>query len=155
MPLYHYAPLRLGAGSIIEQGNWGRLLRMHPINPGPVVSFQVAREVLFEKVRLEHFAHTPSRLTSCYVLHTEADAQAYGAANNANGMQVLHEVEVVNPSADEHYGCLAYLDPQLNVPFLDTMTERAMAYWRGDLDPAAQAMELVKASPLRVIRSLA
>jgi hypothetical protein len=30
------------------------------------------------------------------------DAQAYGRENNADGRQVLHEVEAIDPSAESH-----------------------------------------------------
>ena len=69
LKFFHFAPMRLGPGSIVEPGNFGRVIRatQHAIQGGEasLISGYVGRELIFELVRAKSFPTTkPSRLTS-------------------------------------------------------------------------------------------
>lgn len=153
--LFHLAPLRLGPGSVIEPGNWGRLTdRMNGLVAPGNVSYVVLREMVFENIRLAHFPTKVSRLACCYALRGAADVDAYRSTNDAVRLQVLHEVEVVDASASTHIGCLGLLESfPIGVPILPLMRERAQAYWSSDMSNGGGAETLI-ASGLRVVRCL-
>jgi hypothetical protein len=94
MPLFHLAPLRLGAGSIIQPGNFGRIIKRYALNNN-FDGWRIARELIFEQSRPKD---KPSRLCSCFGLPTRVDCDAYRKFNDANFLQVVHEVEIVDPT---------------------------------------------------------
>ncbi|MBB3315089.1 hypothetical protein FHT77_000931 [Rhizobium sp. BK181] len=148
MPLYHYAPVRLSAGSIIEPGNWGRVLKRYNMN-GFGNPWLIARELIFETARLQLFPDKPSRLSSCFALLTLEEATAYQAANDPNYISVLHEVELVEEEASQHTGALVHLNwPANGMAFVDQTRLNAAKYWEAEGDGER---ELLTASALRVV----
>lgn len=57
--LYHVSPILLGVGSIIEKGNWGRIIKKYTDKNANSVLF---REIILEMIRSEHYPDKPSRL---------------------------------------------------------------------------------------------
>ncbi|QRM44934.1 DUF2441 domain-containing protein [Rhizobium sp. BG4] len=148
--LFHFAPTKLGPGSIIEPGNWGRILkRYNTVNNNGWI---IARELLFEGVRTHMFPDKPSRLSSSFAFRTKVEADRYQQANDGNLLNVLHEVEIADRALPQHEGRLRHLDwPEQGVPFLDPTRLKAMQYWQGIGNGDA---EIVTASPLRILRAL-
>lgn len=106
---FHFAPLRLGPGSIIEPGNWGRLIKRYSIADG--APWLLARELIFEQLRPEG---KPARMSGCFALTTRIEADAYRAAVDPNYQSVLHEVDIVDATRPVHVGGLSFLDmPQM------------------------------------------
>ena len=150
--LYHFAPVRLGPCSTVEPGNWGRILkRFNLANPSFGNAWVLARELVFEQLRP---SVKPSRMSSCFVLQNQQDAELYSNVNDRNYLQVLHEVEYVDLAAPSHVGDLSFLDFSEGSPFLDSTRSAAQSYWAGVTGAANRGTEIVAASALRVVRSL-
>ena len=152
-PTYlHFAPLRLAPGSVIQPGNWGRVL--HRYENATVTqqlfgnAWILARELKFENVRLQNFAEKPSRFATAFCCLDENGARAYQAKVDFARIQVLHRVEFVDPTRSAHAGAIDMLDyPPPNTSFLDQTNARAIGYWSGNV---VGAMEIITLSPLRV-----
>jgi hypothetical protein len=155
MKFFHFAPMTLGAGSIIEPGNFGRVITTtqpaFQSGDTSIVQGYVARELAFELVRERSFAAKPSRLRAAFGCPTQADAQAYANFTNLDKRQVLHEVETVNDAAPLHIGALSYCDITTLVPFIDTTLHRAQLYWSGLEGDPARGREIIVESAIRVI----
>jgi hypothetical protein len=152
----HFAPQRLAPGSVIQPGNWGRVL--HRYENATVTqqlfgnAWILARELKFENVRLQSFAEKPSRFAAAFCCVNENDARVYQAKVDFPRIQLLHRVELVEPALACHSGAIDMLDyPPPNTSFLDQTNARAIAYWSGS---SAGAMEFVTASPLRVVANI-
>jgi hypothetical protein len=153
--LFHLTMARLAEGSIIEAGNWGRLLREYE---SPLDSAQktfgnpwvLTRELVFELARVESFPDKPSRFSSTFALVCEADAAAYRTRYNLKMKQVLHCAELVDPASPIHAGIVGDWPPG-GKPFLDEMRAKAVDYWSGRGEGIT---EVVSASPLRILKCL-
>jgi Protein of unknown function (DUF2441) len=149
-------PGRLGPGSIIEPGNWGRLLRRYENASTTNQLFGqvwiLTRELVLELERERSFQDRPSRMMATFSFRTREHAEQYRAEHDKPRAQVLHRVELVEATALRHEASLAMLRwPAANTSFLDTMTTQAQAYWRGE---GVGAREVLSFSALRVIESL-
>ncbi|MEK9285307.1 hypothetical protein MTR72_37835 [Bradyrhizobium sp. ISRA442] len=96
MPIYfHLAPILLSAGSIIEPGNFGRILRLvgpsHPLH---------RREMAYEAVRQGSFTDRPSRLECLFGFLTRGEAALYGSGIQGYASSVLYEIE--SAESDPH-----------------------------------------------------
>jgi hypothetical protein len=151
MIYYHLAPISLGPGSIIQPGNFGRMLSRYGC---PSVNWLLARELVFEAVRAEpRFFDRPSRLNACFGLPSEEDANKYRAANDQGRLQVLHSVEMADPEAVTHIASLTHLNQQ-QPTFLQPTRDAAIRYWDSDAGDPQHGFEVVTASPWRVIECL-
>lgn len=158
MPLYHLTMLRLAPESVIQPGNWGRLLRRYENAPavpgGPQFGnpWILARELLFENVRLSNHPGKPSRFNATFCFQTEADAEQYRANNDPHFAQVLHEVDHTDPTAATHAGDLSLIKwPAGGQPFFSVMGMAASNYWAGQ---GQGPWEIVSMSPIRVLRAI-
>ena len=152
MSIYHFSQLRLGSGSVIEPGNFGRLLKRYvPGNPGFGNGWLLARELVFEQLRP---SAKPTRFEACYACPTREDAEKYRQYNDRNFQQVLHEVELVDPTSPQHIGGLSFLDMSDGVAFLDPVRLYATNYWSGEVGDETKGKELITSSSLRVVRTL-
>src|ERR1700681_2787150 len=110
-PTYlHFAPLRLAPGSVIQPGNWGRVL--HRYENATVTqqlfgnAWILARELKFENVRLQNFPEKPSRFDAAFCCIDENGARVYQAKVDFPRIQVLHRVEFVNRALPTHSGAI-------------------------------------------------
>jgi hypothetical protein len=157
MSYFHFTMARLAPGSVIEPGNWGRLLRKYQNAPatngaqfGAV--WVLTRELVFELERTRNFPTRPSRFCATFCFTDRANAEVYRSLNDQPHAQVLHEVEHVTPAAPSHVGYVSKCNwPGGGQPFLDVMTNQANDYWRGDGDGVS---EIVSTSGLRVVSCL-
>ncbi|MBR2535620.1 MAG: hypothetical protein IKE66_06060 [Hyphomicrobium sp.] len=79
MDYFHLSGVPLAVGSIIEPGNYGRIVRAM----GWRHSFAY-REMALESARLTRFAHLPSRLDAAFVLLTLEEMREFQRLNSAN-----------------------------------------------------------------------
>lgn len=153
MPLYHLAPLRLGAGSVIEPGNFGRLLGRY--TPSEKRAFgnawMLARELIFDQARPRQ---APSRLSCCFVLPTARDVECYRKFVDPNFQQVLHEIAIADESQAQHRGARSFVTMQDDVVFLAATQAKAAKYWAGEPGDPAEGYELLTNSSLRVVKAL-
>jgi hypothetical protein len=155
---FHFSQQALGPGSIIAPGNFGRLLRRYPHRPavpnGTVFGspWIIARELALELVRVERFPDRPSRMACSFALEDEGAAERYRLKNDPNRLQVLHRVEITDPSLPIHLGALNFIAFPAEDTFIDGARLLAECYWRGE---GEGDREVITASPLRVIDRLA
>jgi hypothetical protein len=150
--IFHFAPLRLGAGSLIQPGNFGRIVKRYVVSANDALGgWRLARELIFESARPDG---KPSRSSACFALPTRDDANKYRQFNDPNFIQVLHEVEIVDPSQPQHIAGLSWTDLPASGPVLDPMRFQATNYWNGVPGTLEKGSELVTASALRVVTCL-
>jgi hypothetical protein len=154
--VFHFTMTRLGPGSVIQPGNWGRLLRRYQHKPMPNLPqfggpWIISRELILELSRLRHAPTAPSRFDAAFVLADADVAERYRASNDPNRTQTLHEVELVDPEAPSHLGSLAMTAWPMPFEFIDPMTAMADAYWLGH---GGGDHEIVTLSALRVIKCI-
>ena len=107
------------------------------------------REDIFEKVRLERFPDKPSRLESVFLCENEADMRNF-VTETSRGLDVLYEVEIVDPSKPQHRGCLSKIDIQQKENYR-TFEKRAFEYWNAT---TVSKPEIVTASPIKILKAL-
>lgn len=160
MPLYHLTMTRLREGSIIEPGNWGRLVRKYENATlrnsqfgGNLAGWIIARELVLELERVKNFNGLPSRFDSSFSFRDAENVERYRLKNDIHKAQVLHEIEFVEPAAVTHEASVSLLDwPPPDHSFLTVMGNMAAEYWKGAV--AGDVREVVSASALRVLRSV-
>jgi hypothetical protein len=94
----------------------------------------------------------PSRMAAAFCCIDEPQARAYQAKVDPNRIQLLHAVELVDPTMTTHIAPLSMVDfPPARSTFIDQTFARATAYWTG-LPQGDQ--EVITASPLRVTANI-
>ena len=149
MPTYfHIAPLSLSVGSVIEPGNWGRVLNCYTINPQAADdAWLLAREMAFEAVRGATFPHLPSRLSCAFVFEERTHAEQHAA--QFSPWHFLYEVELVAPTALQHRAGFNFLSwPPTGTRFISEIMQRAIPYWSGQ---GIQVPEVITMSGLRIL----
>lgn len=146
---FHFAPIMLAPGSIIEPGNFGRIIRRR----GPAHNLY-RREMAYEAIRQQHFPSRPSRLDCLFCFPTEGEAELCRAHINGYADSILYEVE--SDEVDPH---LADMNSALQNFALPAFDNSVIAYyWRGwqrSPDPKAVILrEVLLQSPVKVIRRL-
>jgi hypothetical protein len=142
---FHSAPLLLEPGSIIQPGNWGRILNCYR-QPHANNGWILARELAFESIRAAEFPNSPSRLSCAFVFETLEHANQY--KNQFSPWNPLYEVELVNPDAVSHraaFNLIKFVGDQTE--FLPVVVAWARSYWRGE---QIEVPELLTTSALRV-----
>jgi hypothetical protein len=153
MDYYHLSGGLLATGSIIEPGNWGRIIRawgwQHP---------HALRELALEHARLSRFNHRPSRLESAFALMSLGEAKLFGQEPGFE-KHLLYRVSLCDENAKSHV-----TDSRLCMPRGSFRSDWADVYWLNDADqPAAipgvnwndaiqgvQLREFLTLSPLRI-----
>lgn len=106
----------------------------------------LARESLFEMVRLSEFPLLPSRLSCSFVFESLDVANQY--MGNFSPWNCLYEVEFVSPDAPQHRGGFDLITfPAPSEAFLPVVYLRARKYWGGEV---AQDAEVITKSALKV-----
>ena len=146
MPAFHWCSTSLDIGSIIQPGNWGRIVRKFGWNHG-----HSGNEAALEHIRLTEFSHLPSRLDAAFYLADQQAASFYGQGQ-VNHLMVLYEVELLQPEANSHR---TYWDGVR--PSGDLGLEWARKYWRGeppDGNINISKQERLTLSALKVVRRI-
>lgn len=144
---YFCCSLTLEVGSVVNPGNWGRMMMNYtPASSSPWV---LVRELAYEKVREEEFPDKPSRLECIYLCNTEQELRTF-MDQNGRIFDIGYEVELVDAALPSHIGCLE--NPNIgdhdNYP---QFKNRAKEYWHGGnvITP-----EFITLSPIKVVRKL-
>lgn len=95
MQLFHWCPAKLASGSIIEPGNFGRIVDLygykHP---------HYLRELALEQARQNVAGEAPSRLNCIFCFLTEQDARAFRFREHQGfATSHLYQVEAIDASA--------------------------------------------------------
>ena len=145
---FHAAPIPLKPGSVIEPGNWGRVIKATRFNNGGLPMFYI-RELVFENVRLREFPALPSRFESAFVFET-AEAVIQFANGDGTRRDLCYEVEMVDPQANSHAAAINLVrDGQIGefaIPFWENL---AGNYWRG---MGEGTREILTLSSLRIVK---
>ncbi|QGZ56699.1 hypothetical protein [Paraburkholderia acidiphila] len=154
MPSYfHLCSVQLSPGSVIEPGNWGRIIELYPQDNNVSNAWRTAVEQVFEATRLQLTPDAPSRLTSAFAFLSQADAERQRP--QMGWLNMLYEVELVDPDAVQHIGVFDLLTAAYVIDgtrFLPKARGLATQYWSGSA--ADGTKELVTASPLRIVRRI-
>ena len=121
---FHLAGTLISNGSIIDPGNYGRIIRMHGW-----AHTQALREMAIETARLARFPEMPSRLDCCFAFLTAAEARFYQGTVAGFGYHILYRVSLAQKNAKVHIANYKGLIPigQLNGTWPDS-------YWKPDPD---------------------
>lgn len=150
-PFYFLSSLSLAPGSIVQPGNWGRIIEKYETPSANRQTFGslnlIARELMFEMVRAETYPDKPSRLLAAFCCPSLADMQQYRPKADPYGFQIVYEVDLVDPAKQTHFAPLAMIDFAENTFFLMETRARADRYWSGHPDGPR---EIVTLSPLLI-----
>lgn len=153
---FHLSQALLAPGSVIENGNFGRMLDRY--TPGGEFDISLLyREEVFEFIRLTKYADKPSRLLSIFLLKNLEEAFQYMMFNAKN--HNLYEVEIIDTSKPVHEG--AWCPP---FPFGGSLRkytyDYASLYWSGSIlsvttqETTVFPREIIVESPVRVLRRI-
>lgn len=152
MAYYHCTSVMLRTGSIIEPGNWGRIIR----KAGWAHNYS-GREVTLEHIRQASFPDLPSRLDSAFFFDDENEARFYANSDGRELTMLPYEVELLDPQAPRHTG--DWRNVAASGPLDLTWADR---YWRGQMLPPFQngqwtavCREIIAVTPMRVVSQLA
>ena len=128
---FHLSGVPLANNSIIEPGNWGRVIRhrswCHPL---------AIREMALEAARLERFQNKPSRLDCAFVFVDLGEAKWFRNHNQGFEVNILYEIQLATPEPEPFIANTNRVNPlptdQLNPHWAD-------AYWQG-VDPSEQSV---------------
>lgn len=127
MSFYYFCSYPLGIGSIIQKGNWGRIMSLNQINPNS--SLYLLREIIFERIRLEEYPERPSRLKSIMVCSNLESAKEF-KKEAGRQFDILYEVEPLNISSNSFDADWSLITSPLNKTIIQ-VEEEARNYWRG------------------------
>jgi hypothetical protein len=150
MPFFHCNSTPLANGSIIQSGNWGRIILA--VGWGHNQAF---REAVFEHVRVIDFPTRPSRLNCSFFFDSEAEAIGYLRADGARSMLMIpYEVELLSPEAPRHAADWRAATNAIGPVSLDWV----YGYWRGEMrEPVAEGVmgrEVIARTDMRIVRRL-
>ncbi|MNJ28716.1 hypothetical protein D3C77_232620 [compost metagenome] len=141
MIVYHAAPMILSEGSVIQPGNWGRMLSMY--NEANHVFF---REYVLEETRASLFPTKPSRLDALFAVPTLEGAWAYRQANCP--FNLIYELDVDVEEHQIHVGSYSMQLPP-GPDLASRVKNLALNYWA--IAPTSE-VELVIPYAGRVMR---
>ncbi len=150
MSLFHCAPIKLGVGSIIEPGNWGRLHTFHDWSPESVE--RGFGELALEYARQKFQPNAPSRLNCVFCLEDEIAARNY--VEQHAKQSVLHQVIPVEEDGQSpaqfrtKYSLIWALQREAMSP-LKALELNIQRYWQGNPDTD---VEVLIGGPVRVVR---
>lgn len=142
---FHCSGTSLGVGSIIEPGNWGRMLNLYEADVGSGLPTNVFREALLEQARQIYAPDKVSRLEAIYVVPTLPEAVAF--RDRFQRTNIIYEVAPIDPESTPTAGDYQLATAPYPVRYFSSMFELARRYW---VD-APQDIELLFACPMRVV----
>ncbi|HZV61489.1 MAG TPA: hypothetical protein VFF75_03660 [Methylophilaceae bacterium] len=150
MDYFHVAPIKLSKGSVIEPGNYGRIINQYVLNSGvPANGYTLARETLLESVRATKYVDKPSRLTSAFVFddpHVAVQQVQNGVLQNTS---IVYRVKILNERGGMHRAGFNLINfPPEGTTFRPYYLSVAEKYWQGE---AIEIAEMLVDSPLEII----
>jgi hypothetical protein len=143
---FHCSGTSLGVGSIIEPGNWGRMLNLYEAAVGSGLPTNVFREALLEQARQIYAPDKVSRLKAIFAVPTLPEAIAF--RDQFQKTNIIYEVDPIDPESTPTAGDYQLATAPYPVRYFSSMFEFARRYW---VDPP-QRVELLFACPMRVLR---
>lgn len=141
---FHLASVMLEPGSVIQPGNWGRMIQQ----TGPGHGRWLA-EAAMEHVRATEFPDRPSRLRCAFFFDNLQTAMAY--RDQHAQLLMMYEVEAVNESAAKFRA-----NYEANMPDHMLTLDWCRRYWSGDIYPTPpdgiRRTEILSETSLRVCR---
>ena len=142
---FHCAPLPLGAGSVVQPGNWGRVLRLYAWNPNQIV-LNAWREALLEQAHDIYAPQKPSRLAATFALPSQQEAVEF--RNKHATTSLIYEVEPVSLNPNTHEGDYELAIAGFSGQYFQELLDFPRRYWT--IPPAANR-EILFDCGLRVI----
>lgn len=135
----------LEPGSIVRPGNWGRMIKSYTPQAGN--PWILVREMAYEEIRANEFPQKPSRFDSIFLCSSLEGISEFLRSNNRQ-FDIAYEVELVNPSATCHEGCLN--NPVISAEDnYSSLLAKAREYWSAT---KVQNPELVTLSSVRILQ---
>ena len=135
----------LDVGSVILPGNWGRLEKAS-LGAGSPIIF---REYVLESLRAKEFPDKPSRMQATYSCPDIQSMVMFMQANCPTSL--CYEVEIIDREAPAHRAPCKIVGPADNQNTWDWAMSEAAKYWSWNQEHVLRPMEMVSASPLRII----
>jgi hypothetical protein len=154
--LYHPSGIVLRRGSIIEPGNFGRII----LATGPHHT-QWIREHALEEARVKNHADKPARFAAAFTFVDEKEARSFRARIPGFQFHILYRVSLLEPDAPSHLTDTRLCDRQSSMDY-----DWADLYWhtydptkifipgKGSLADATGGItcrELITLSPLKIV----
>lgn len=149
MPLFFTCSYPPAPRSVVEPGNWGRFKRMYVMKDHGK-AFLIAREFIFETVRLREFGHAPSRLEAIFLCKSADDLTRFQASTNRTS-EIGYAVELVNPDAPVVEVWIDMFDAAKAELPVSRHEEFARWYWSG---LEVKRPEVLTTSPIRILSRL-
>ncbi|MBT3072130.1 DUF2441 domain-containing protein [Rhodomicrobium sp. Az07] len=142
---FHCAPLPLHIGSIIYQGNWGRLFSLYEAKPGEGLPTNAFKEVVLELSRKLYAPDAPSRLDCVFVTPTIEEAIAF--RNKYQRTNLIYEVTPVGEAPPLHVGSYELALAPYPQKYFQAIFDMGRDYWTV---PATANREVLIGSPVRI-----
>jgi hypothetical protein len=150
VPLYHCSPVVLAPGSVIQPGNWGRIIRIERINNQGGFGTHLLREAVSELVRLREFGDRVSRLMAAFAFEELPHAQEFGGMSAS----AIYEVALADGDAPlERYNFELVRMPVPGAHAIAGLEEIARDYWRSSSTKMVKP-ELLTLSSLQILKRL-
>lgn len=127
---YFSSSIEHKVNDIISPGNWGKQYESYdPKKTPPGNWLMLARDLLFEKIRIEYFKDKPSRLKCAFLFETLLESNTFlTKCNRLNERQ--YEVELIDPLSPSHVGDYTLCCWKDDCTYKD-MEKIAADYWVG------------------------
>lgn len=157
---FHLAPISISPGSVIEPGNFGRIMRETQWKHG-----QYNREYALEQVRIDQFADLPSRLNCVFAFAELADAVSFKRFEPGFQRNLIYVVAPIDEAMPVFFAPIRLVDGWAsNVKTDPDITAR---YWRNGhrsgqpaivsderMGELSESYEVLIASPCRVVSKI-
>jgi hypothetical protein len=142
---FHCAPITLAPGSIIQPGNWGRILNHYETTNGQI-NLNAVNEGLLEWARRLLAPTKPSRLESVFTLPTLQDAIDF--RNKHQRLSIIHEVIPTEDDPTRHDGDYELAVTPYRGRYVPQMLDFPDRYWT---QPASANLEILFGCSVKVI----
>lgn len=149
MEYYLLCSYPLSPGSIIEPGNWGRMLNLYTPNQNLAGAY---REQIYEKIRMASFPDKPSRLECIFLCETLEEATSF-RNETQRIFDIIYKVKLVDSSATifrTDWKNIGFNPPE-NTHSLEI---KAREYWGHSGSDDIQHVEILTLSKVETIESL-
>lgn len=152
MTYYHWCAVPVREGSILEPGNWGRIVSTYDPNEADN-RFRLVREAAYEFGRQALTPDAPSRLHCIFSCPTLDEAKDFHRERwgGRRGLELLYEVEPIDSGCPVHVTSWTRYD-LLSEPDLQSLQSSIRSYW---LDEPNTQREVLLGGPVRILRSIA